>query len=82
MEKLKKTIETKTALQANKETRLAEMRAQWLGPLNELLERINANFSTYLSMMDCAGEITLEEGENPVSLRQNNYFIYLFIYLP
>jgi len=47
---------------------------QWMScAVWELIEKINANFSSYFFAMDCAGEVTLSLGENVVSVK---YMIY------
>ena len=44
-----------------------EIKAQWLGPLQDLIQRIDKNFSHFFSNMKCAGEVDLNVPENPVS---------------
>lgn len=45
-----------------------DLKARWIGPLKNLIERINKNFSYFFSCMKCAGEVGLNVPENPVSV--------------
>jgi len=61
---------------------IEKLKEKWLKPLEQLIEKINANFSSYFFAMDCAGEVTLSRGENVVSVKymiysQNTNFFYL-----
>lgn len=47
---------------------IESIKEKWLQPLKQLVEKINANFSTFFSQLDCAGEVTLSHGENVVSI--------------
>lgn len=47
---------------------IKRLKDKWLPLLEQLIERINTNFSSYFSAMDCAGEVTLAHGEDIVSL--------------
>ena len=46
---------------------VTEMRNQWLTPLNDLIARINTNFSRFFAAMDCSGEVDLSVPEDQVS---------------
>ncbi|XP_011880783.1 PREDICTED: structural maintenance of chromosomes protein 5 [Vollenhovia emeryi] len=46
----------------NKE--IETLKEKWLQPLQELIEKINTNFSSYFTAMDCAGEVTLSHDDN------------------
>ena len=46
---------------------VTEMRSQWLTPLNDLIKRINKNFSRFFTAMDCSGEVDLSVPEDQVS---------------
>ena len=46
---------------------IESLREEWLTPLLQTIEKINSNFSTYFSAMDCAGEVILAKPENHVS---------------
>lgn len=59
----KKTIEMKAI-----EKDIEILKEKWLQPLEQLVEQINANFSSYFSAMNCAGEVTLAHGEDVVSI--------------
>lgn len=65
---LKKYIEEKIVQQEKMSKEIEELQKKWLQPLEQLIEKINANFSAYFAAMDCAGEVTLSHGENPVSI--------------
>lgn len=47
---------------------IEKLKEKWLRPLEQLVEKINTNFSSYFFAMDCAGEVTLSHGENVVSV--------------
>lgn len=47
---------------------IEKLKEKWLNPLEQLIEKINSNFSSYFFAMDCAGEVTLSHGENVVSI--------------
>ncbi|XP_072759051.1 structural maintenance of chromosomes protein 5 [Anoplolepis gracilipes] len=47
-----------------------ELKEKWLPLLEQLIERINANFSAYFSAMDCAGEVTLSYSEDVLDFDQ------------
>lgn len=47
---------------------IEKLKEKWLNPLEQLIEKINLNFSSYFFAMDCAGEVTLSHGENVVSI--------------
>lgn len=65
--KLKESIQQHTQELETTQKKMETLRAQWLEPLSKTVEKINSNFSSYFSAMSCAGEVTLEHGENPVS---------------
>ncbi|XP_005089499.1 structural maintenance of chromosomes protein 5 [Aplysia californica] len=44
---------------------VSRLREEWLGPLNELINRINQNFSFFFSSLQCCGEVSLNVPENP-----------------
>ncbi|XP_067207450.1 structural maintenance of chromosomes protein 5 [Linepithema humile] len=67
---LKKYIEEKTVELEKISKEIEELKKKWLQPLEELVEKINANFSAYFAAMDCAGEVTLSHGENPMDFDQ------------
>nr|XP_003704386.1 PREDICTED: structural maintenance of chromosomes protein 5 [Megachile rotundata] len=43
---------------------------EWLRPLSQIVDKINSNFSTYFSAMDCAGEVTLFAPDNIMEFDQ------------
>lgn len=44
---------------------ITEIKNCWLPNLENLINRINKNFSRFMSMMNCAGEISLNKSDNP-----------------
>jgi chromosome segregation ATPase len=50
---------------------IEKLKEKWLQLLQQLVEKINANFSSYFSAMDCAGEVTLAHGKNNVSAHRS-----------
>ncbi|XP_012530407.1 structural maintenance of chromosomes protein 5 [Monomorium pharaonis] len=50
--------------------RIEKLKEKWLKPLEQLVEKINSNFSSYFFAMDCAGEVTLSHGENVLDFDQ------------
>lgn len=76
-EEMQNDIQNLTEFVKKKSTLLREMtieieklKEMWLQPLQQLVEKINENFSTYFSEMDCAGEVTLSHGENVLDFDQ------------
>lgn len=74
-EEIQNNIQNLTEFIKQKTIKLEEMtkeikrlKDKWLPLLEQLIERINTNFSSYFSAMDCAGEVTLAHGEDVVSL--------------
>lgn len=65
---LKKYIAENTDKIERMAKEIEELKEKWLQPLQQLIEKINTNFSSYFAAMDCAGEVTLSHGENPVSV--------------
>ncbi len=65
--KLEKSKEEKEKALEKHQEEIEEVKAAWLGPLKELLDRINDNFSYFFTCMKCAGEVDLKVPENPVS---------------
>ena len=51
---------------------LQEKKESWIGPLKELIQRINQNFGTFFARIKCVGEISLDHGEDEVS--HSHYF--------
>lgn len=45
-------------------SRMGRMHREWLIPLNELISKINEKFSTAFERMGCAGEISVDTGED------------------
>ncbi|RLU20141.1 hypothetical protein DMN91_006747 [Ooceraea biroi] len=64
IQNLTEVIKTRTAEVENITKEIEKLKEKWLQPLEQLVEKINANFSSYFSAMDCAGEVTLAHGEN------------------
>ncbi|XP_054278612.1 structural maintenance of chromosomes protein 5-like [Macrosteles quadrilineatus] len=70
-DKTKKTIEDLERQVANPEKQLETIkermennRNQWIPQVQHLLERINANFSSFFCLINCVGEVSLEVPEN------------------
>lgn len=61
-------IKKKSILLEQMTKEIETLKEKWLQPLQQLTEKINANFSSYFFAMDCAGEVTLSHGENIVSI--------------
>ena len=55
-----------TALERH-QSEIEEIRQAWIGPLQDLISRINANFSHFMKCLKCAGEVDLNIPENHVS---------------
>ncbi|XP_050458298.1 structural maintenance of chromosomes protein 5 [Cataglyphis hispanica] len=76
-EEIQNNIQNLTEFIKKKTTKLEEMtkeikrlKDKWLPLLEQLIERINTNFSSYFSAMDCAGEVTLAHGEDILDFDQ------------
>ncbi|KAG5343223.1 SMC5 protein, partial [Acromyrmex heyeri] len=63
-------IKKKSILLEQMTKEIAKLKEKWLQPLQQLIEKINANFSSYFFAMDCAGEVTLSHGENILDFDQ------------
>lgn len=61
-------VKTKTIKINNITAEIENLKEKWLKPLEQLVNKINLNFSSYFSAMDCAGEVTLSHGEDIVSV--------------
>jgi len=68
IQKLTEFVKQKTIKVEEMTKEINTLKEKWLPLLEQLIERINTNFSSYFSAMDCAGEVTLAHGENVVSL--------------
>lgn len=64
VENLKQDIEAKTAELQNIIQEMEDIRGKWMPPLQNLVDNINENFSSYLASMNCAGEVSITHGEN------------------
>jgi chromosome segregation ATPase len=47
---------------------IEKAKKDWLEPLQNLIEKINENFSYFFSCMSCAGEVDLNIPDNAVSI--------------
>lgn len=47
---------------------IEKLKESWLPPLQQLIGKINKNFSYFLGELGCAGEISIKHGDNPVSM--------------
>ncbi|KYQ56942.1 Structural maintenance of chromosomes protein 5 [Trachymyrmex zeteki] len=63
-------IKKKSILLEQMTKEIETLKEKWLQPLQQLTEKINANFSSYFFAMDCAGEVTLSHGENILDFDQ------------
>jgi len=70
IENLTKFIKEKSAEMEIIMRHIEKLKEKWLRLLEQLVEKINANFSSYFSAMDCAGEVTLAHGKNDVSIHR------------
>lgn len=68
IQNLTEFIKKKTIKLEEMTKEITKLKEKWLPPLEQLIEKINTNFSSYFSAMDCAGEVTLAHGEDVVSL--------------
>lgn len=77
-------IKTNTVTVNEIKENIEKLKEKWLKPLKQLVEKINENFSSYFSAMDCAGEVTLTHGENVVSIhdiqKNKKHFFIILIY--
>ncbi|XP_046478425.1 structural maintenance of chromosomes protein 5 isoform X1 [Neodiprion pinetum] len=64
VEELKQYIEAKTAEVHNINQEMENIRKKWIPPLQQLVEDIDKNFSSYLASLNCAGEVSITHGEN------------------
>ncbi|XP_076285291.1 structural maintenance of chromosomes 5 [Lasioglossum baleicum] len=67
---LKEFIQTKTREMEIKSRQIDQLREEWLTPLSKIVDKINANFSSYFSEMGCAGEVLLAAAENAMDFDQ------------
>ncbi|EFA05955.1 structural maintenance of chromosomes protein 5 [Tribolium castaneum] len=44
--------------------KMDQLREEWLGPLGQLVTEINANFATAFERMGCAGEVSINPGDD------------------
>ncbi|XP_071557366.1 structural maintenance of chromosomes protein 5 [Temnothorax nylanderi] len=63
-------IKKKTVVLEKMTTEIENLKEKWLYPLEQLVEKINSNFSSYFFAMDCAGEVTLSHAENILDFDQ------------
>lgn len=68
---MEKTREEKEAELVTLKAQMAATKAEWLGPLSDLIERINTNFTGFFASMSCAGEVSLDQGVDEVRLVSN-----------
>ncbi|GAB1609431.1 structural maintenance of chromosomes protein 5-like [Argonauta hians] len=64
IEVLELKIQCKKVDVENHQDQIDEAKKLWLEPLNNLIGKINENFSQYFSSMDCAGEVDLLVPDN------------------
>ncbi|BFY96965.1 hypothetical protein BsWGS_00005 [Bradybaena similaris] len=44
---------------------ISQAKRKWLQPLTDMIQEINTNFSYFFSCLNCCGEVSLSEPENP-----------------
>ncbi|KAK6178810.1 hypothetical protein SNE40_011310 [Patella caerulea] len=62
---LEKVLDERLNAKESHQEEITRAKEQWLGPLQELIGKINQNFSYFLECMKCAGEVELAVPENP-----------------
>ena len=67
---LKEFIQKETQHLETLQQRMNMLREEWLKPLSSIVDKINSNFSSYFSAMNCAGEVTLAQPENNMDFDQ------------
>nr|XP_033330199.1 structural maintenance of chromosomes protein 5 isoform X2 [Megalopta genalis] len=67
---LKEFIQTKTHEMEVMSNQIEKLREEWLTLLSKIVDKINSNFSTYFSAMNCAGEVVLAAAENSMDFDQ------------
>jgi len=67
IEKLEKKMAGNNAAQTAHKDEISQLRDSWLPPLQEIIDKVNQQFSSYFRQMKCAGEVTLRVPPNPVS---------------
>lgn len=70
IQKLTEFIKKKTIKLEEMTKKITSLKEKWLPPLEQLIEKINTNFSCFFSMMDGAGEVTLAHGEDVMDFDQ------------
>ena len=66
--KLTQDVQTRGNHLENYTSEIEELRNSWHQPLQELISKINKNFSDFFKQMNCAGEVDLSVPENPVCI--------------
>lgn len=67
IDKLEQKLAGRQDAQRAHQDEVERIRESWLEPLNEIIEKINTQFSTYFKRIKCAGEVHLKVPPNPVS---------------
>ncbi|XP_076377305.1 structural maintenance of chromosomes 5 isoform X3 [Megalopta genalis] len=67
---LKEFIQTRTHEMEVMSNQIEKLREEWLTLLSKIVDKINSNFSTYFSAMNCAGEVVLAAAENSMDFDQ------------
>jgi hypothetical protein len=62
---------------AEQAQRMEELKTEWLGILNGLVENINQRFSRFFSILDFAGEVRLTHGAHDNDFE--NYGLKIFV---
>ncbi|XP_052276673.1 structural maintenance of chromosomes protein 5-like [Dreissena polymorpha] len=65
IEKLERELAEKERQLATHQADIEEAKAHWIGPLQELIEKINTKFSFFFQCLKCVGEVDLHVPDNP-----------------
>lgn len=67
IESLREKLEQKTPLIQNIKQRRETLFEEWINPLQDLVGKINKNFSDYFQSMGCAGEVEISKEKGDLS---------------
>ncbi|WAR23390.1 SMC5-like protein [Mya arenaria] len=75
IDRLEKEVTDKEQEKDSHQEKIEEAKARWLGPLQELIGRINKAFSHFFRKLQSVGEVELHIPDNPVSTLSHCGFI-------
>ena len=78
VEDLRQVLETKRGELETVSAETETLRNKWMPLLEQLVDRINENFSRYFSEMKCAGEVSLTHDDNIVGYTMFQFKNLLF----